>query len=104
MKIVKLTFLAFYLNSAMDSGRYDDLSLDEMNQHIEAKNVFEFLAERLKGDIDLSLYSADEIDELSEEWLDMMIALDERRKMGIGNRGLTLLIAYLLEGVQRRLP
>lgn len=41
--------------------------------------------------------------ELLAEWQDFLAAINERRKMGVERRGLPLLIAYLLEGIQRRL-
>ena len=59
---------------------------------------------RLGKDIDLSiLEKADEV-ELLAEWQDLLAAVNERRKMSIERRGPTLLVAYLLEGIQRRLP
>ncbi|WP_025812429.1 hypothetical protein [Komagataeibacter kakiaceti] len=49
MQITMLTFIAFYLDSAMDSGRYDDLSIDEVKREIEAGTIFPFLRARLEG-------------------------------------------------------
>jgi hypothetical protein len=104
MKISTLTFIAFYLNGAMDSGRYDDISIDTVKAEIEKGTVFDFLRRRLGTDIDLSiLEKVDEL-ELLAEWQDLLAAVNERRKMSIERRGLTLLVAYLLEGIQRRLP
>ena len=36
------------------------------------------------------------------EWQDMEAAIPARKKFGVENRGLPLLVAYLLEGIQRR--
>ncbi len=102
MHITVLTFIAFYLNSAMDSGRYDDLDIDQVKREIDAGTIFRFLRARLGNDIDLSILDAAGETELLAEWQDMLAALDERRKMGITRRGLPLLTAYLLEGIQRR--
>lgn len=102
MQISTLTFIAFYLNSAIDSGRYDDLSIDEVKREIEAGAIFPFLRTRLGSDVDLSLLKTEDEAELLAEWQDLLAAVNERRKMGIERRGLTLLIAYLLEGIQRR--
>ena len=102
MPITVLTFLCFYLNSAMDSSNYDDISKSEVQDQIVAGTIFQFLRQRLGADIDLSILDADREAELLEEWQDMVAAINERKKMGIENRGLTLLIAYLLEGIQRR--
>ncbi len=102
MKITKLTLLAFYLNSALDTGKYRDITLQEVGDQIEQGTIFEFLQTRLLGDIDLSLYKEKEKKELLEEWQDFYVAVNASRKFGINNNGLCLLVAYLLEGIQRR--
>lgn len=104
MRISTLTFIAFYLNSAMDCGRYDDLAISEIKSKIENGTIFDFLRQRLGNDIDLSIVTTEDEAELLAEWQDLLAAVNERRKMGIEMRGLPLLIAYLLEGIQRRLP
>jgi len=104
MRITALTFIAFYLNGAMDSGRYDDLSISEVKSKIEDGTIFDFLRKRLGSDIDLSILDKADEAKLLSEWQDFMAVINERRKMAIERRGLTLLIAYLLEGIQRRLP
>jgi hypothetical protein len=103
LHITTLTFLGFYLNGAMDSGRYDDLEIDEVRQEIEAGTIFPFLKARLGTDIDLSILQPADQAELVAEWQDLLLAVDERRKLGVKRRGLTLLVAYLLEGIQRRI-
>jgi len=102
MPLTMLTFIAFYLNSAIDSGRYDDLGIDEVKTEIEAGTIFAFLRARLGADLDLSILNERDEAELLAEWQDLLAAVNERRKMGIERRGLTLLVAYLLEGIQRR--
>lgn len=104
MRITALTFIAFYLNGAIDSGRYDDLTIGVMKDEIEKGTVFDFLRRSLGADIDLSVLTKVEEAELLAEWQDLLIAVNERRKMSVEKRGLTLLVAYLLEGIQRRLP
>lgn len=104
MQITALTFLAFYLNAAMDSGRYDDLAISEVKSKIENGTIFDFLRQRLGNDIDLSILKKEDEAELLAEWQDFLVAVNARRKMGVEMRGLPLLIAYLLEGIQRRLP
>ncbi len=102
MHLTTYTFLAFQLNSAIDTGSYDDLTIDEAKDAIERGTVFEFLQDRLGDDLDISILSQTDRATLVAEWQDMLAAIDERRKMGIRHRGLTLLIAYVLEGIQRR--
>lgn len=104
MHISILTFISFYLNAAMDSGKYDSLLIGEIKREIKNGTIFNFLRQKLGTDIDLSILKKSDEAELLAEWQDMLLAIDERRKMGIEKRGLTLLIAYLLEGIQRRMP
>lgn len=66
--------------------------------------IFDFLRQRLGNDIDLSILKKEDEAELLAEWRDFLAAVNARRKMGVEMRGLPLLIANLLEGIQRRLP
>ena len=100
MKISTLTFIAFYFNSAIDTGRYDDLSIEEVRREIQAGTIFR--AKKLGTDIDLSILDDRTEAELLAEWQDMEIAIPARKKFGVENRGLPLLAAYLLEGIQSR--
>lgn len=102
MKITKLTLLAFELNAALDTGKYNDISCQEITDQIEQETIFNFLESQLQGDIDLSLHDDADRQELMKEWLDFFLAIDAPRKFGVKNNGLCLLIAYLLEGIQRR--
>ncbi len=104
MRITQLTFLGFYLNGALGSGRYDDITIDEVKARIRDRSIFDYLAGRLGADVDLSLLTPDDRRELNDEWEDMALAVNESRKMCVERNGLCLLVAYLLEGIQRRLP
>lgn len=104
MRITQLTFLGFYLNGALGSGRYDDITIDAVKARIHDRSIFDYLAARLGQDIDLSLLTPDDRRELNDEWEDLALAVNESRKMCVERNGLCLLVAYLLEGIQRRLP
>src|SRR5690606_39160604 len=102
VRITNLTFLAFYLNGALDSGKYDEISINEVAEHIEMGSIFNFLSSRLENDIDLSIFDDSKRKELVEEWQDMLSAISTCRKFGVERNGLCLLLAYLIEGIQRR--
>lgn len=102
MRVSALTFLAFYVNSAIDTGRYDDLSIDVVRRGVRAGTIFEVLATRLGNDLDLSLLDDAKRAELLDEWQDMEAAIDIRKKFGIERGGLALVMAFILEGIQRR--
>lgn len=103
MRITNLTFLAFYINGAIDSGKYSDVSISLIAEQIEAGTIFAFLQTRLADDIDLSILDEAKRKELLSEWQDLLAAVNARRKFGVEKSGLCLLVAYLLEGIQRRL-
>lgn len=102
MRLTTLTLIAFDLNSAIDFGRYDDLGIDEVKSQIDAGTIFTFFERESALDMDLSILGQEDEAELVAEWQDLLAAVNERRKMGIEMRGLTLLVAYLLKGIQRR--
>jgi hypothetical protein len=102
MRITNLTFLAFNLISALDTGKYKDLSIEDVASQVNAGTIFDFLETRLAGDVDLGMLDAAKQKQLVAEWQDMLGAIDARSKFGVENNGVCLLIAYLLEGIQRR--
>jgi hypothetical protein len=59
------------------------------------------LEQQLGQDIDTSILSEKEKGELNAEWLDMSLAIDENRKLCVEKGGLCLLVAYVLESIQR---
>ncbi len=95
-----LTSLAFSLNWCIDRRRYDDISVPEVKQHIEDGTIFAFLLDRLGKDLDLSLFNEAKLVKVADAWLRMEDILDERRKFRIDNKGLCLLLAYLVEMMQ----
>ncbi|NLX99287.1 MAG: hypothetical protein GXY83_24385 [Rhodopirellula sp.] len=102
MRITKLTSVGFCLNGALGSGKYDDISIAEVKKRIEQGDVFNYLESVLGHDVDLTLLSPGDKAELLKEWQDLALAVDEGRKMCVDRNGLCLLVAYLLEGIQRR--
>lgn len=102
MRVSQLTFLGFYFNGALGSGKYEDISIREVKEKIRAHTIFDYLKSKLGSDIDLSALSSEDQMELNREWEDLADAVDESRKMCVERNGLCLLVAYILEGIQRR--
>lgn len=102
MRITNLTFFAFYINGAIDSGKYNHITFDDVAKQIEAGTIFAYLQRELNGDIDISIFDDSKRQELLSEWQDILGAVSARRKFGVERTGLCLLVAYLLEGIQRR--
>lgn len=102
MRISQLTFLGFYLNGALGSGKYDDISIAEVKGRIRNHTIFDYLKEKLGMDVDLSNLSPEDRQELNDEWERTADAVDESRKFCVDRNGLCLLVAYILEGIQSR--
>ena len=101
MRISQFTFLGFYLNGAQGTGKYNDITIEQIKEQLSSGKIFSFLQDRLGTDIDTSIFSEQEKVQVIEEWNDMAIAINERRKLCVDNGGLCLLVAYCLESIQR---
>lgn len=104
VRVNLLTALAFVLNAAMDAGEHDALPIDDVKRVIRDGTVFTFLEEKLGEAIslDLSLLEPPVRGEIIRDWQDLADAVDEGRKFGVNRSGLSLLVAYVLEGIRRR--
>ncbi len=55
MLLHSLTYLASQLTSQIDSGKYKDISIDDIKEHIDTGDLLSYLKEKLGSDIDLSM-------------------------------------------------
>jgi hypothetical protein len=67
VRITQLTFLGFYLNGALGFGKYDDISIRDVKEKIHDYTIFDYLKTRLGSDVDLSILSAEDRQELNQE-------------------------------------
>ena len=102
MKLHTLTYIIFEINTALDSGGYDDLPMQEVSQHIEAGDVVSWLKGRVP-EADLSLLTEQSANEYQAGLADIYggYAGNECHKWGVENRGLCLLIAWTAELIQQ---
>ncbi len=100
MKACKYDLLLSGLIAAMDTGKYDSLSVEEVKRHAEAGTVQSFLVNYFGKDLDLSLFEPKDWTDISEEWANIHNAVDAERKFGVKNKGIALLMAYTLYGLR----
>ena len=100
--LLRLTGLAFELNHAIDAGHAGEITVDAVKDNIRSGKIFDFLEAQLAGDLDISLFYNDDRAELIAEWRSLADSVDEERKFGVSRDGICLLIAYIVEGIQRR--
>jgi hypothetical protein len=108
MKITALTLLILRINSLIDSGKYNSITIADVHQAIEQKKVLRFLKERAGKEIDLSCHIDSSLYGNFEEYFETKLnniyggyAGEERRKWGIQNSGLCLILAWTNEIIQQ---
>jgi len=108
IKLTALTLLILKLNHLIDSGKYNTITIEDAHKAIEEKRIIPFLAEITKGDSGFSLYSGDGpyasfVNYYHEQMYQIYggYAGNERRKWGIENLGLCLLLAWTNEIIQQ---
>lgn len=107
-KLTVLTLLILEYNQLLDSGKYNDITIDEVHEAIKRKDIIPWLAKRTAGDSDFSLYTdADTYSVYLEFYYEQMANIyggyagQERRKWGVENLGLCVLIAWTNEIIQQ---
>jgi hypothetical protein len=87
--------------AASDMEKYDSVTAAEVAHNAEAGTMRAFLQERFASDFDFSLLGPEDWAVVSETWANLANAVDARRKFGVENRGVSLLMAYALESLQK---
>ena len=108
IKLTALTLLILELNHLIDTGKYNNIKIEDIHVVIEKKRILPYLEETTKGDADFSLFGNDgPYTEFVKYFHEQMYQIyggyagNERRKWGIENLGLCLLLAWTNEIVQR---
>jgi hypothetical protein len=107
-KLKVLTLLILEFNHLIDTGKYNEISIEDVHQAIETRNIIPFIAERTKGAGDFGMFGAEgpyvkDVEYFNEqmEQLYYGYAGKERRKWGVENSGLCLLVAWTNEIIQQ---
>ncbi|MEG3144193.1 hypothetical protein U1839_05960 [Sphingomonas sp. RT2P30] len=103
MKLVDLTLLILELSALIDSGAHEGTTIDDVEQHIADGDLFPWLAQRFSR-LDLSLHRGRSDREINDGLNDILggYAGQERRKWGIENNGICLLLSWTNELIQQR--
>lgn len=107
---VSITYFILQVNKMLDTGKYDHITIDDVHQHIDNRDVLRWLKQTGGRDIDLSMYfdksvtpsARGDFEETFSNYLQNMSGGyrgDERRRWGVQNRGLCFLIAWTLEAL-----
>ena len=87
---------AIQLNGAVDSGKYDEITIDIVLREIRGEHIFDFLVEQLPADV-WSISKLTDVDRhtLSQHWRQMADAYAPTQ-FHVHRSGLALLVAYVL--------
>jgi hypothetical protein len=101
-----LTFVGFLVNSAIAKGHGDAISFDEIYGNLESGTLLQFLEQKIPGEFDFSLMppGSEQCIAVNHVLHDASAGFQgrERRKSGVETSGLHLLVAFILEAIQRR--
>lgn len=103
-----LTALILEINALIDSGKYDDITVDEVCQWIRNESIIQSLATRAEEDVDLSIHLGHGVYSSSvhlyHSYMKSMLdthGCSGERKWGVKSRGLCLLLAWTNELLQQ---
>jgi len=100
-----LTFLGFYVNSAIASGHGKALSFSEIYNSVQKGTLLQDIERKIPGEFDFSLFKPGSAETLAinRALADASAGFEgrERRKAGIESSGLHILMACILEAIQR---
>jgi hypothetical protein len=105
-RLSTLTFIGFEINSLPERVSCDEITFEYVYKGIEEKKLLHKIAEDFGDNIDFSLYLNDP-SELEAIYNSLGQAAEglcgrERRKTGVEKNGQRLIIALLLEAIQRK--
>ncbi len=105
-RLSTLTFIGFEINSLPERINCDKITFEYVYKGIEEKNLLHNIANDFGDNIDFSMYLNDSY-ELEAIYYSLSQAAEglcgrERRKTGVENSGQRLIIALLLEAIQRK--
>ncbi|MCI0555946.1 MAG: hypothetical protein L0287_33805 [Anaerolineae bacterium] len=102
MRLTNLTNLIIQLNKLLDTGKYTWISPRDVKQQIETGEIFRYIADRGKADIDLSFLNGNTEAEIVAALRNIFVANagKELGKWGVVNNGLCMLLASVSELIQ----
>ena len=95
----KYRHLLWALIAALDSGDFDTLDIEEVELHAKGGSPSRWFQNKF-GKYDLSMIDPADWKHLDFEWYSIDNAIDASRKFGVENKGISLILAFVLQGLQ----
>lgn len=102
MKASDYRFLLWQLIAALDTGKFDGLGIEDVRLQARGGRISRFLQDTFRDVADFSIFTDEDWRALDRDFENMDNAIDARRKFGVENRGISLLMAWALQGVQSK--
>lgn len=100
LRLSSITYFIFMINQAHDTGRHNDIGVEEVWELIEAGGLLNHLSERLGDDTDLSVLTESDQGQLLETALTPYINTAVPEDWGVQRDGLCLMVAMAAELIQ----
>jgi hypothetical protein len=97
---LSFTFIGFYLNSLVDKG--EEMPIGEVKKHLASNELLKYLQRKYALEFDMSLFTPDDFKKIENFFSSCFNSIDARKKFGVSNNGLCLLVAYCFEAAQRK--
>jgi len=99
----KITYLGLEINQLPERCDVSKITFDYVNRGIEKRDLFEKLMLDFKGNIQISSFHTNVIEQLYNALYNVSGGLEGMEdKLGIGKSGHRLLIAYIFEALKRK--
>jgi len=106
MRLSSLTMLGFEINAVRDTRSDFELTFEQVHSAAQAGKLVALLDKRFKDLTDLSLLTSrpEEMADVENALRDAAAALEgrERRKVGVQNSGICLVMAIIFEAIQQQ--
>ncbi len=105
VKLTALTLLVLHLNSLIDSGKFNDITVDEVYRWAEDRNILASLVERTKGKFSSGEYDEDgpyaNFSSFYDDQMESLANVTDGSEFGVENSGLCFLLAWTNELIQQ---
>lgn len=100
LRLSSITYFIFNINRASDTGRHNDIIVEETWEHIKSADLLDHLTKRLGSDADFSILQSRDQGDLLVQGLKALTSTQVPEDWGIKRNGLCLLIAMATELIQ----
>jgi hypothetical protein len=100
--VTKYWSLLWQLISLVDTGRYSELSIEDVKRHARGGAISVLLGEVLRDIHGSHAFAENDWNSFNEEMARMANATDLPQRVKLTNNGIALLMAWAVEGIQRQ--